>query len=51
MKITKQDIKTLNKIKKICNKSECKDCIFNINKSCMLQNQPNWWETKYLEEE
>ena len=29
MKITKQDIKTLNKIKKMCNKIECGECIFN----------------------
>ena len=29
MKITKQDIKTLNKIKKLCDKLECTECIFN----------------------
>ena len=51
MKITKQDIKTLEKLKKMCNKIECKDCLFNINRSCMLQNQPNWWELEKLKEE
>lgn len=48
MKITKQDIKTLNKIKKICDKMNCEECIFNKNK-CILQNQPNWWELEKVE--
>ena len=37
MKITKQDIKTLNKIKKMSDKLGCEECIFNKNK-CILQN-------------
>lgn len=49
MKITKQDIKTLNKIKKMCDKLECTECIFN-NRECILQNQPNWWQIDFLEE-
>ena len=49
MKITKQDIKTLNKIKKMCDKTECQKCIFNTG-DCLLQNQPNWWQTELLEE-
>lgn len=43
MKITKQDIKTLNKIKKLCDKTCCEECLFNSD-SCILQNQPNWWD-------
>lgn len=27
MKLTKQDIKTLEKIKKICKRTQCEDCI------------------------
>lgn len=50
MKITKQDIKTLNKIKKMCDKMGCEECIFNKNK-CILQNQPNWWELEKVEGE
>jgi hypothetical protein len=50
MKITKNDIKTLNKIKKMCNKSECDKCIFNTGE-CILQNQPNWWEIDLLKVE
>lgn len=49
MKITKQDIKTLSKIKKICDRLGCEKCIFNKNK-CILQNQPNWWELEKVEE-
>lgn len=48
MKITKQDIKTLNKIKKMCNKLECTECIFNTGE-CILKNQPNWGQTNLLE--
>lgn len=48
MKITKQDIKTLNKIKKMCDKIECTECIFNTGE-CILQNQPNWWQIDLLE--
>ena len=48
MKITKQDIKTLNKIKKMCDKIECEQCIFNTGE-CILQNQPNWWQIDLLE--
>ena len=48
MKITKQDIKTLNKIKKICDKTSCEKCVFN-KQSCILQNQPNWWKIEYVE--
>lgn len=49
MKITKQDIKTLNKIKKMCDKMGCEECIFNKNK-CILQNQPNCWELEKVKE-
>lgn len=49
MKITKQDIKTLNKIRKMCDKLECTQCIFNTGE-CILQNQPNWWQIDLLEE-
>ena len=49
MKITKADIKTLNKIKEMCNKIECGECIFNTG-GCLLQNQPNWWQTELLKE-
>lgn len=42
MKITKQDIKTLEKIKKMCDKIECENCVFNTGE-CILQSQPNWW--------
>lgn len=48
MKITKQDIKTLSKIKKICDKIDCEECIFNKN-GCILQNQPNWWDLDKIE--
>ena len=48
MKITKQDIKTLKKIKKMCDKLECTECIFNTGK-CILQNQPNWWQIDLVE--
>lgn len=49
MRITKQDIKTLNKIKKLCDKLECTECIFN-NKECILQNPPNDWRIEKIEE-
>lgn len=48
MKITKQDIKTLEKIKKMCDKSECERCVFNTGE-CILQNQPNWWQIDLVE--
>ena len=47
MKITKQDIKTLNKIKKRCEKLGCEQCIFNVGE-CILKNQPNWWEIEVI---
>ena len=50
MKITKQDIKTLNKIKKLCNKTDCEECLFNSD-SCILQNQPNWWDLESIVED
>ena len=52
MKITKQDIKTLNKIKKICDRLDCENCLFNDaqNKNCILQNQPNWWNLDMIKE-
>ena len=43
MKLTKQDIKTLEKMKKMCDKTQCEDCIFCQGKECILQNQQNWW--------
>lgn len=50
MKITKQDIKTLSKIKKMCDKLDCEECIFNYqNRSCILDNQPNWWDLEKVE--
>ncbi len=52
MKITKQDIKTLQKIKKICGNMQCEECMFNIkNKECILQNQPNWWHLELVKGE
>lgn len=52
MKLTKQDIKTLEKIKKICKQLQCEDCKFNIkNRECILQNQPNWWHLDVIKEE
>ena len=52
MKLTKQDIKTLNKIKKLCDKAECKECAFyrkdHFSTYCSLQQQPNWWNLDYL---
>lgn len=48
MKITKTDIKTLNKIKKMCDKLECKQCVFDSG-FCILQNQPNWWRIDLVE--
>lgn len=53
MKLTKQDIKTLEKIKKLCDKLDCKDCKFNDTnrKECILQNQPNWWYLDAIREE
>ena len=50
MKLTKQDIKTLEKIKKICDKTECGNCIFNNGNECIMQNQPNWWELDSIKE-
>lgn len=44
MKITKKDIKTLEKIKKMCGKGEdCSDCIFNTSVFCELQEYPAVW--------
>lgn len=52
MKLTKQDIKTLEKIKKICKRTQCEDCIFNVkNRECILQNQQNWWNLDLIKEE
>lgn len=52
MKLTKQDIKTLEKIKKMCEKIQCEDCVFNIkNRECLLQNQPNWWNLDLIRKE
>lgn len=42
-RFTKQDLKTLKKVKKICEKTECTNCIFSTEKSCILQAQANWW--------
>lgn len=50
MKITKQDIKTLNKIKKLCDKTGCEECLFNSD-SCILRNQPNWWDLESIVED
>ena len=50
MKITKQDIKTLEKLKKMCEKTTCGNCIFNKGLECILQNQPNWWEIDILKD-
>ena len=52
MKLTKQDIKTLNKIKKLCDKAECEQCVFyrkdHFSTYCSLQQQPNWWNLDYI---
>ena len=47
MKLTKQDIKTLEKIKKMRDKTQCLKCIFCQEKECILQNQPNWWQLDF----
>lgn len=52
MKLTKQDMKTLEKIKKMCGQLQCDDCRFNYkNRECILQNQPNWWHLDVIREE
>lgn len=52
MKLTEKDIKTLNKIKKLCDRAECEKCQFyredHFSTYCSLQKQPNWWELDYL---
>ena len=52
MKLTEKDIKTLNKIKKLCDRAECEECQFyredHFSTYCSLQKQPNWWELDYL---
>ena len=52
MKLTKQDLKTLNKIKKLCDKAECEQCVFyrkdHFSRYCSLQQQPNWWNLDYI---
>lgn len=52
MKLTDKDIKTLIKIKKLCDKSECEQCQFyrkdHFNTTCVLQHQANWWNLEYL---
>lgn len=52
MKLTDKDIKTLMKIKKLCDKAECEKCKFyrvdHFTRYCALQTQPNWWNLEYL---
>lgn len=44
MKITKQDIKTLEKIKKMCGDNEdCDNCIFSTSVFCEMQEYPAAW--------
>lgn len=53
MKLTNSDIKTLNKIKKLCDEIECEQCKFyrddHYTINCVLQRQPNWWNFNYLQ--
>lgn len=51
MKITQRDMKTLRKIKKICETGTCTNCIFNDrkNKQCVIQDIPTEWNTLEIE--
>lgn len=52
MKITKQDIKALKKLREICQNigENCLKCPFCIDKECIVQDIPNyWWNLEKLE--
>lgn len=51
MKITKQDFRTLNKIKKMCDNTECEKCQLALSDSCIISDVLCWWHLELVEEE
>lgn len=51
MKITKQDIKTLRKIKSMCENTECENCRLALDRDCLLCDMPCWWHLELIQVE